>query len=304
MKTALVTGAYGFIGRHIARKLAAEGFLVEGLGHGEWSPIEARSWGLSDWHTAEVMVETLFAYAGKPDVVFHCAGSGSVGYSITNPYQDFQRTVLTAVAVLEFIRLHQPAATLIIPSSPAVYEVVKSSSIYVDQPLAPTSPYGVHKQIVENLCKSYGEHFGLHCAIIRLFSVYGIGLRKQLLWDACHKLSTGYPSFSGTGEETRDWLNIEDAANLMCLAAHKADSSCPVVNGGTGVGITVRQAVHWIAQALGCTQYPLFSGHVRPGDPTHLVADISQARVWGWEPKHNLQDDITTYVEWFAQGAV
>ena len=80
----------------------------------------------------------------------------------------------TTTAVLEFIRLHQPEASLVIPSSVGVYSVVKSASIRVDQSLTPISPYGVHKKIVEELCQSYARHFGLHCAIVRLFSVYGI----------------------------------------------------------------------------------------------------------------------------------
>ena len=179
----------------------------------------------------------------------------------------------------------------------------ESASIRVDQSLTPISPYGVHKKIVEELCQSYARHFGLHCAIVRLFSVYGIGLRKQLLWDACQKFSSGDFIFAGTGRETRDWLNIEDAARLLFLAASKTDPACPIVNGGSGAGIMVRQVVQWIAEALGCAQRPSFSGHARPGDPTHLVADITETRAWGWSPKRNLRDDIAGYVDWFTHGA-
>jgi UDP-glucose 4-epimerase len=303
LKIAFVTGSYGFVGRHVARRLAEEGFAVEGLGHGGWGLGESRAWGLSTWHTADVTVDSLVTYAGKPNIIIHCAGSGSVGYSITNPYQDFQRTVATTMAVLEFIRLHQPEASLVIPSSAGVYGVVESPSIHLDQPLAPISPYGVHKQIVENLCQFYARHFGIRCAIVRLFSVYGTGLRKQLLWDACKKLSSGDFDFAGTGQEIRDWLNIEDAANLLSLAARKADPKCPIVNGGSGAGVMVRQAVEWIAEALGCERPPSFSGHARAGDPIRLVADIAETRAWGWKPEHNLRDDISGYVDWFARGA-
>ena len=59
MKRALVTGAHGFVGRHVARRLAAEGFVVEGLGHGGWGSVEfSRAWGLRTWYMADVTVDS------------------------------------------------------------------------------------------------------------------------------------------------------------------------------------------------------------------------------------------------------
>ena len=102
----------------------------------------------------------------------------------------------------------------------------------------PVSPYGVHKKIAEDLCRSYGQHFKIASCVIRLFSVYGVRLRKQLLWDECLKLSKNEITFFGTGQETRDWLHIHDVVNLLFTAAEHASSHCPTVNGGTGVGVS------------------------------------------------------------------
>jgi UDP-glucose 4-epimerase len=109
-RTVLVTGAYGFIGRNVARHFAKAGWVVTGIGHGSWAREEWRKWGISEWHTADITTETLLTYAGSPEVIVHCAGSGSVRFSMTHPLQDFQRTVGTAVAVLEFVRLHAQQA--------------------------------------------------------------------------------------------------------------------------------------------------------------------------------------------------
>jgi UDP-glucose 4-epimerase len=303
-KCALVTGAYGFIGRYIAKAAAARGYIVAGLGHGDWTRDEWRTFGLSEWHAVDVTVESLIMHGGSPDAIFHCAGSGFVGYSMAHPFQDFQRTVETTAAVLEFGRLQGTRAKIIFPSSPAVYGAASVSPISVEYPLKPVSVYGVHKKIAEDLCRSYARHFGIRCAVVRLFSVQGIGLRKQLFWDACRKICIGEMTFSGSGEETRDWLNVEDAADLLILAVDYADSDCPVVNGGSGKGVKVREVLNKIAACLGCTKGPQFSGVRRIGDPMHFAADITEARAWGWTPKHNLVTDICDYVNWFKKGAL
>lgn len=302
-QTALVTGAYGFVGRHVARRLAAAGYAVTGLGHGGWSREEWRRWGIGEWHSADVNVDTLITYAGEPDLVFHCAGSGSVAFSMAHPYQDYQRTVSTTLSVLEFMRLHQPKARLVIPSSAGVYGVVERLPIATDTPLRPLSPYGLHKKMAEDLCASYARHFGLQAAIVRLFSVYGIGLRKQLLWDACVKLSAGGASFGGTGRETRDWLHVDDATSLMLCAAEHATPDCPVVNGGSGAAVEIQDIVATLAAELGVPEAPSFSGHVRPGDPTHYLADIAEARAWGWTPERAWRDEVRAYADWYRSGA-
>jgi len=66
-KRVLITGAYGFIGRHVARHFAAAGWLVTGLGHGSWTQGEWRQWGIAEWHAADITLESLLTYAGQPD---------------------------------------------------------------------------------------------------------------------------------------------------------------------------------------------------------------------------------------------
>src|SRR4051812_38158698 len=219
MKTMLVTGAYGFVGRHVARAASRAGYAVSGIGHGTWTREEARAWGLQDWRTDDVTLESLLTYGGTPDVICHCAGSGSVGFSMTHPQQDFSRTVVGTLAVLEFIRQSSPQTRMVLPSSAGVYGHCETMPISIDTPLRPTSPYGFHKKMAEELCQSYARNFDVRCAIVRLFSVYGVGLRKQLLWDACQKISGNELEFFGTGKETRDWIHVDDAAALLILAA-------------------------------------------------------------------------------------
>lgn len=300
LKVALVTGAYGFVGRHVARRLAADGYRVTGLGHGDWLREEPTAWGISEWHSADVDGETLVEHGGTPHLIVHCAGSGSVAYSLERPREDFRRTVDATLAVLDFVRLQVPQARVVLPSSAAVYGLAETLPITVDTPLRPLSPYGVHKKMAEDLARSYATHFGVRVAIVRLFSVYGPGLRKQLLWDACRKIAAGAATFGGDGLETRDWLHVEDAATLLAAAAGAASIDCPTVNGGVGEAIPVHTIVHRLVARLE-GESASFTGAIRAGDPRHFLADVEGALALGWRPAQALAEGIDDYVRWYQE---
>jgi UDP-glucose 4-epimerase len=154
--------------------------------------------------------------------------------------------------------------------------------------------------MAEQLVASYSSHFHLSASVVRLFSVYGCGLRKQLLWDACRKVSSGDQVFMGTGAEIRDWLHVDDAAALMLLAMRNADPTCPTVNGGTGAGVTTREIVLHIARNISPGGVaPEFSGTTRPGDPNCYIADVTRARQWGWKAKKHWRDGVAEYAAWW-----
>jgi UDP-glucose 4-epimerase len=299
----LVTGANGFLGRHVALCYARQGHEVLGIGHGEWPRSESESWGLSSWIQADITMESLLE-AETPSTIIHCAGGGSVAFSITNPLVDFQRTVVTTAHVLEYVRLHAPSCRVVYPSSASVYGAVQAVPICEDCAAMPISQYGTHKLMAEEMVSSYARQFGTCAAIVRFFSVYGPGLRKQLLWDASCKLAVNDNTFMGTGEEVRDWLHVEDAANLLQMAATQASGKCPIVNGGSGVGATVREVLQHLACNLLRRQIDLrFSGVQRPGDPSRYIADIEASKAWGWFPKRQWPEGVEEYAAWWSETA-
>lgn len=303
MKVVLITGAHGFLGRNCAREFSSGGWKVIGIGLGSWVNETPADFGMTEWFEAEVTTEALLSLGGNVDAIVHCAGSGSVGFSLAHPYQDFRMTVDTTASVLEYIRLAAPDARLIYPSSAAVYGCLHTGPIHEGDHLSPVSPYGTHKRMAEDLCSSYRRSFQTATSVIRFFSLYGPGLRKQLLWDACTRMAKGGAlEFFGSGEEVRDWLHVRDAAALVRRVA-EAPTSGLVVNGGSGKNVTVRDVLKQTASALGGGVQLSFNSYEREGDPKHLEADISSARDLGWCPVVQLDEGIKEYVAWFREEA-
>jgi len=299
-RIALVTGAYGMIGRYVSRQLQRDGWQVHGIGRGNWSAEQYSEWGLSTWTSGDISLDVLCTLPWAPELIVHCAGSGSVAASMANPYADFNSTVGTTVTVLEYMRKLGPEAVLVYPSSAAVYGISDELPTPEWATLQPASPYGVHKLAAEEMVRSYGRFFGVKASIVRLFSIYGEEFRKQLLWDACQKISVGNMEFFGTGAETRDWLHAKDAANLLVKAGeHATSGEVPVVNGAAGVKVTVRSVLQRLAELMGKDPALQFCGTQRPGDPVDYHADMSVATGWGWAPRVDLQEGLAAYVAWF-----
>ncbi len=260
--SAWITGARGFIGRSLARHLAAEGVEVAGVGHGHWP--DASTAGVTHWVNADIhaaSLDLLQSRAGAPDAIYHLAGGSAVGPSFANPLEDFERTVHTTARLLEWVRCHAPATPVVAVSSAAVYGAGHQGPIAETVPVTPYSPYGHHKAVMESLFRSYGANFGLRAAVVRVFSAYGEGLRKQLPWDLCGKLAAGGRELvlDGTGEERRDWIHVDDVVRTLTDAArvsavrgvpgrelrhrHVAHRRRVLARAGRGVGRTVHGVV-------------------------------------------------------------
>ena len=200
----LITGAHGFLGRHCAKHFNQKGFDVYGIGRGQFNNDELKTVGLHHWFEKPITNDNLIALECDFKLMIHCAGGSSVAKSLDNPEADYNNTVTTTKEILEYIKLHSPTTRLIYPSSAAVYGECSSKKNSVGDALTPSSPYGTNKQLAEELCLSYHHNDGINISIIRFFSIYGPELKKQLIWDACHKLLAADTTveFWGTGQET------------------------------------------------------------------------------------------------------
>lgn len=301
-KTVLVTGGFGFLGRAVARLLARQGVRVVGVGHGAWTAEEARAQGFDAWREADVSLAGLQGLDGPYDLVVHCGGAGSVARSMTHPLEAFNKTVQGTAELLEHLRGIGSTARIVYPSTAAVYGAADDRPLVESDAPNPVSPYGYHARMTESLLEYHARFFGTRVAVIRFFSIYGPGLTKQLLWDAAAKMRSGAPvaEFWGTGEETRDWIHVDDAASLMVAMAGAREPHI-VVNGATGERVTVAHVLHRLRDALGVEAALRFNGVIKPGDPRYYHADVARARALGWRPSVSLEDGLHGYVDWLRQ---
>lgn len=302
----LVTGARGFIGRHLVTWLAQRGHEVVGIGHGDCSGLELELNGLKAWIDADISAQSLHKLLkerGIPDDIFHLAGGSSVGAAFADPQGDFSRTVTSTAILLDWMRCHASTARLVVVSSAAVYGSGHQGGINEQAQLTPFSPYGAHKLMMEILCQSYATNFDLQIVIPRLFSVYGTGLRKQLLWDLCNKLNLdGDIELGGSGDELRDWTHISDVVIGLEAAMDMAANNAPVLNLATGIATPVADIAAMVAaqwDGPDARHRLSFSGAARAGDPFSLVADTSAMQERGFDCAKSLAPGIAEYVDWF-----
>jgi len=299
--TVWVTGANGFIGRHLVNLLVGDGASVLGMGHRDrYDPAPHPDWIEGDCDLS--LFRNAAERDGPPQVIYHLAGGGSVGRSYDAPFEDFQRTVAVVATLLEWIRREAPTTRLVFVSSAAIYGEGHDGAIGETALAKPFSPYGAHKYAAEHLCLSAAANFGTDVRIVRPFSIYGEGLRKQLLWDCCRRLASAPPTLAlgGSGRELRDWLHVADLSRLLMLVG-SIDHAPPVLNAGSGRAVTVAQIVELLIEAWNSDALPAFSGQSRPGDPFSLFADVRAVAALGFRPEVDLADGIAAYVAWFKR---
>ena len=298
-KKILITGAKGFLGSNVCKYFKQKGYTTYGIGHGGLSVEESQEIGLDYWKKDDISITSILEFNQTFDVIVHCGGSGSVGFSVEHPYDDFKKTVDGTLEVLEYMRLCNPNAHLIYPSSPAVQGECEDKPIKEDYIGKPASPYGYHKKIAEDLCQSYFEKYGLKISIIRLFSVYGQGLKKQLLWDAYHKIQQANKEviFWGTGNETRDFIHIKDVLEIIEKIICKEDRFI-IINGGTGIKYTIKDVVMMVRDLVNKNVEIKFNNKVNIGNPIYYCADTKKLKNYGINPKISFEDGLKEFIKW------
>ncbi len=201
--------------------------------------------------------------------------------------------------VLEYIRLYNPSAHLIYPSSPAVQGECPDAPIQEVYIGKPASPYGYHKKITEDLCRSYSDKYDIKVSIIRLFSVYGNGLKKQLLWDAYKKIINAKKEvvFWGTGEETRDFIHVNDVLSIIEKLL-ESDDKFLILNGGTGQKHTIKNVVEMIRELSNPKINIGFNNQVNIGNPVYYWADLEKLKQYNFEADIKLEDGIKSFITW------
>jgi UDP-glucose 4-epimerase len=299
MKSIFVTGVAGFIGRYVARHFSEQGWSVIGIDNSP--PENAPLSNLSTYHRLQLPDATLSSLLQQksPQVCIHCAGRASVGLSMTDPVADFYASTMLTFEVLNTLRLNVPSCRFILLSSAAVYGNPETLPISESQAPDPISPYGFHKWQCEQLCLEFAKVYDVPTASLRIFSAYGPGLRRQVLWDMCRKVITQNSlTLQGTGKESRDFIHALDIAKALNVVATSAPMQGEVYNLGTGQEVAIAQLARIVIDSLEVECTPEFDGVVPPGTPLNWQADISKLKTLGFTDSVPLERGVKTFANW------
>lgn len=286
----LVIGSGGFIGSHLARDLA-DRFEVRTASTGagadyRLSPTTPDFNGLLE--------------ASMPDVCVSCMGAASPIGSFQSPVDDFNLNVLKLHRLLDAVRVSGRGVKLIHLSSAAVYGNPATLPVREDAAIRPLSPYGWHKAQAEMLCSEYSALGWVGTHSLRIFSAYGPGLKRQLLWDALSRAQgASQLTLFGTGEETRDFIYVSDVSEAIATIASNGAFDGSAVNVAAGRALTIRFVVETLLDAAGWRGELSFGGQQRAGDPLFWQADISTLSRMGFQPMVAPQTGLANFANWF-----
>lgn len=303
MKKALVTGGAGFIGSHLVKLLLQAGIDVkvyDNLSGGSiknlesvQSDIEFIEADIRDFHTLVQGMQGV-------DWVFHLAALVSVPESVNNPILTEAINVSGTVNIL-WASVQTNVSRVVISSSCAVYGDRDQPPLKETDILMPKSPYAASKLTAEAWAESFYQSYGLEAVCLRYFNVYGCGQKSDSDYAAVipkfldcyhHKQR---PKIYGDGQQTRDFIYVEDVARANFLAAtasYDIITNQRIFNVGTGNGLSLLRLLEVISIEIGYEIKPEFYP-VRVGDIRHSWADASLSKnLLGFEPNVDINRGI------------
>jgi nucleoside-diphosphate-sugar epimerase len=268
-----ITGATGFIGRHLVAALHAEGM-----------EFRTHHSGLGDIQSAE------FDLAGMTHVI-HLAGRSFVPDSWNNPRDYYRVNVQGTANVLEQCRRHRIPVILV---SSYVYGQPRKLPVAEDHPREPLNPYAHSKMLAEEIAEFYRQVFELPVTIIRPFNVYGPGQDSRYLIPLLVRqaMDPAVDRFEvADARPRRDFLYVDDLVDLLCasLRSHPGVT----VNAGSGRSFGIRDIVDILNRELPRPKTLYSRDENRQTEVMDVVADITLARsLFGWRPRVSLEEGL------------
>ncbi len=291
----LITGAAGFIGGHLYKKLEDLGHDVIGIDNFFHSTKKDNSL----IRKLDIRDNEIEKYIEWSDIVYHLAAQIHVDYSIEHPIETFDINVNGAIKILEACRKFNKK--LVFASSSEIYGTAQENYMDENHPTNPQSPYAVSKLTGDKLCTTYKEVYGMKIDVIRNFNTFGEWQNDTSYGGAIaiftRKALRGEPlQIFGSGTQKRDYMYIEDALQGYLMSLEK-DFPSPI-NFGTGTFISINELAKLIIKLTG-SKSEIVHTKERPGEVQMLCADITKAKQLGFKSVTNLERDLEKYTKWY-----
>jgi UDP-glucose 4-epimerase len=304
----LVTGGAGFIGSHLTTALVRQGHQVRvldnlstgSLGNLTGVPVEFIEGDVADWEVVKTAVSHI-------DLIFHQAALVSAPQSIQEPARNHASNVTGTFNVFEAARLEN-VRRVVYASSAAVYGNLPGLPKKETDPLALITPYAMAKRAAELMAATYTASYGMELVGLRYMNVFGPrqdpgSPYSGVLSIFCKNILANQPiTIHGDGEQTRDFIYVEDVVKANLLAGWvdgRVLEKTAVFNIGRGEQTSLNQITAWLSQLNG---RPVQKQYVatRTGDIKHSVADTSlAAQKLGFAPNTSIRNGLLATMEWF-----
>jgi UDP-glucose 4-epimerase len=301
----LLTGGAGFIGSHVADHLLSRGHevaIVDDLSSGRLQnvPEGARFYEMDIRSGCDVVFEEF-----APEALSHQAAQMDVRRSVAEPDFDAQVNVVGTVRLLQNCVRHGVGKVVFASTGGAVYGEQETFPATEDHPQYPISPYGVSKLAGERYLHYYRVQHGLPYVALRYANVYGP--RQDPHGEAgvvaifSGNLAEGRTSkINGSGEQTRDYVFVDDVARANVLALER-DVPSGAYNISTAIETSVNRLYEILLEASGKEEFPPQHGLAKPGEQMRSCVDPTKAtRVIGWQPAVNLNTGLEKTLQFFA----
>lgn len=299
-KKVVITGVNGFIGSYMAQKCLKNVYDVIGVDIGLNSQVNDINYYQLNLY--EGSIDDILRI-NKPYALIHCAGMADISYSVQHPDSDFASNVIISRKILYSIKEFSRETIVIFLSSAGVYGNPIQNPINEEHEKNPISPYALHKMLVEDICEYFIRQYGIDIRILRVFSAYGVGLKKQIFWDMGQKIKLyNKLELYGTGNETRDFIYIDDLVCAIQIVMESKKQERAVYNIANGIEISIRKVAEIFCEKCGLTKSLItFNQQERIGNPINWCADISKLQKLGYAPKTDIYTGIEKYAEWLKK---
>ncbi|MBA4383613.1 MAG: hypothetical protein C0410_02655, partial [Anaerolinea sp.] len=302
-KPVLVSGGAGFLGSHLVELLVKAGAAVtimDKLTTGSWENIAHLSSQIR-LIEEDIQITNWDKILAEQDyqIFFHLVGTAYVPFSVEYPDLDFRINLACTFQILETLRRSKWTGRLIFPSSAAVYGNPMRIPIYEDDPTVPISPYGASKLAAERYIQIYSKLYDIRAASVRIFSIYGPRQRKLVVYDLICKILDNPDEILlyGDGNQIRDFIYIEDAAQAMMKVAEYGEMKGEVYNLASGKEHSIQELVETACRILQVQPKLVYSGSVRPGEPEKWSVNIDRLRALPYESFWALEDGLKQTIE-------
>ena len=304
----LITGANGFVARHLIDALRARGDEVVGVDVGATS-----AWDVDRYYSCNLIgvdAIKIILSIERPDVIIHLAAVSSVAQSWKMPVDSFLNNTNIFLNVAEAVRALKLSTRILSVGSSEEYGNVPKEKMPISEEhsLSPASPYAVARVAQEQLSRLYAKGFGLDVVMTRSFNQIGPGQRPAFVVPSfVDQLMAGKREGKKTVEVkvgdlsiVRDFLDVRDAVAAYLLLLEKGESG-KVYNVCSGIGRTLWEVLETVAEIVGVEiDVTVDSARIRPADNHVIVGSNEKMRRLGWTLSHTLESsirDMVAYVE-------